>query len=186
MANRPNVASFNVANVRGLGETMDALKNISPELFKEARAEMRDVVKPMLKTAKGLVPDERPLSRWREGSGAGGVGQVARSGNARMPNWNTMAAKRRIGFRITKKRPREARGRVILLRMIQNDPAGAVYDVAGAVGGGTFGANLNKKWGKTSRTMWPAADEHLSTVQDGIREAQSRMEDTINRQLRRR
>lgn len=185
MADRPNVAAFNVAGVRGLGEAMATLQKIAPELVKEARKEMRDVVKPMQAAAKGLVPDERPLSRWSESDGRGRTKDVARSGNARMPAWNSGAAKRRIGFRITKKTLKGGRGRIILLRMIQNDPAGAVFDIAGSAGGGTFGANLNKKHRKTSRTMWPAADKHLPTVQEGIRNAQARMEDTINRQLKR-
>lgn len=182
MAPMPTQAQFTVANVRGLGETLAALKEIAPEMERQARKELRGAVKPMIDTARSLVPDEPPLSRWRTGSAAG---SVERSGGSRFPVW-TGAAKRRIGFRIRKQRVRKSTGRLILLRMIQNDPAGAVYDMAGRKNSNSqFARNLTGKgWGDPSRHMWPAAEKNLSEVQAAIEDARQNMETVINNKLR--
>jgi hypothetical protein len=178
----PGIAHFHVANVRGLGEALATLKQMAPELEKEARAELRRIVKPMMQTARDMVPTEPPLSRWNTGSAEGAV---HRSGASRMPAW-TGAAKRRVGFRIRKQKPKTGGGRIILLRMIQTDAAGAVFDVAGRRNDNQFSRNITSKgYGEASRHMWPAAEKHLGDVQDAIREAQQEMEKTINARLRR-
>jgi hypothetical protein len=70
--------------------------------------------------------------------------------------------------------------------MIQNDPAGAVFDMAGRANKSSqFAQNLtNSGWGSASRHMWPAAQKHLPDVQNAIEEARQNMETVINNKLR--
>jgi hypothetical protein len=162
------------ANIQGLGETLDTLKKMAPEFEKAARKEIREAIKPMQADAKSRVPDGPPLSRW------------STTERQKVPAWNSSSAKRKIGIRIRKQRPKTGGGRIVLVRLVQNDGAGEVFDAAGRQNmGRTFQQNLTNKWGRASRSMWPAAEKNMPGVIDSLEEARGRMEDVINRQLRR-
>ena len=161
------------ADIQGLGMTLAKLKEMAPEYEKQARKEIREAIKPMQADAKSRIPSGTPLSRWSTSERQG------------IPPWNTSSAKRRIGIRIRKQRPKTGGGRIILVRLVQNDGGGVVFDSAGRKTSGTFQSNLRGRFGGASRTMWPAADKHMPDVVRGLEEARGRMEDVINRKLRR-
>jgi hypothetical protein len=161
------------ANIQGLGETLDTLKKMAPEFEKAARKEIREAIKPMQADAKSRIPSGAPLSRWSTSERQG------------IPPWNTTSAKRRVGIRIRKQRPKTGGGRIVLVRLVQNDGGGVVFDSAGRKTNGTFQSNLTARFGRASRSMWPAAEKNMPRVIDSLEEARGRMEDVINRQLRR-
>lgn len=161
------------ANIQGLGETLDTLKKMAPEFEKAARKEIREAIKPMQSDAKSRVPDGPPLSRWSTSQRQG------------IPPWNSSSAKRKIGIRIRKQRPKTGGGRIVLVRLVQNDGAGIVFDAAGRKSAGSLQSNLTARFGGASRSMWPAAEKNMPGVIDSLEDARGRMEDVINRQLRR-
>ena len=163
------------ANIQGLGETLDTLKKMAPEYAKQARKEIREAVKPMQADAKSRIPAGPPLSRWST---------TQRQG---IPPWNSSSAKRKIGIRIKRQRVRNAAGRIVLVRLIQNDGGGVVFDSAGRQNPGSrFAQNLSSKYSGASRSMWPAAEANMDGVVKSLEDARGRMEDVINRELRRR
>lgn len=163
------------ANIQGLGEALDTLKQMGPEFVKQARKEIREAVKPMQANAKSRVPAGPPLSRW------------STTQRQDIPPWNSSSAKRKIGIRIKRQRVRSAGGRVVLVRMIQTDGAGVVLDSAGSrSSGSTLAQNLTNRFGNTSRYMWPAAEANMDHVVDSLEDAQARMADVINRRFGRR
>lgn len=163
------------ANIQGLGETLDTLKKMAPEYAKQARKEIREAVKPMQADAKSRIPGGPPLSRWST---------TQRQG---IPAWSSSGAKRAIGIRQKRQRVRNAGGRIVLIRLIQNDGGGVVFDSAGRKNSGSnFAANLSSKYASASRSMWPAAEANMNGVVKSLEDARERMEDVINRELRRR
>lgn len=160
------------ANIQGLGETLDTLKKMAPEYEKAARKEIREGIKPMQSDAKSRIPSGPPLSRWSTSERQG------------IPPWNSSSAKRRIGIRIRKQRPKTGGGRIVLVRLVQNDGGGVVFDSAGRKTSGTFQSNLTGRFGGASRSMWPAAEKNMPRVVDSLEDARGRMEDIINRELK--
>jgi hypothetical protein len=166
--------------VRGLDEALDTLKKIDPELYKAAQKRIKGDAKPMITEARNGVPQQSPLSRWKESSGAG-----QRSGEARLPAWSGRPANR-INASVRRRKIRGTGGKRTLMKMQQTSPAGAVFDIAGRKnpGGSQFNRNLIAKYGPASRSMWPAAEKHLSTVQKSIEKSVSEMERILNTELR--
>jgi len=166
--------------VRGLDQALDTLKKIDPELYKAAQKRIKNDVKPMITEARKGVPQQTPLSRWKEASGAG-----ERSGSARLPAW-TGKPQNRINASVRRRKIRGTGGKRTLMKMQQNSPAGAVFDIAGRKNpnGSQFNINLRAKYGNASRSMWPAAERHLPTVRKSIEHSVVEMERVLNAELR--
>ena len=166
--------------VRGLDQALDTLKKIDPELYKAAQKRIKADVKPMIADARKGVPQQSPLSRWKEASGSG-----ERSGSARLPAWTGRPANR-INASVRRRKIRGTGGKRTLMKMQQSSPAGAVFDIAGRKNpsGSQFNINLTAKYGNASRSMWPAAERHLPTVRNSIERSVVEMERVLNAELR--
>tara|TARA_R110000868_G_scaffold182107_2_gene423129 strand:- start:162 stop:836 length:675 start_codon:yes stop_codon:yes gene_type:complete len=109
--------------VRGVVELQKALKKFSPDLAKETRKELALLLAPIVKTARGFIPSEAPLSGW--GTTSPNSGWANRG-------WNTAAAKRGIGYKTTPSKPNKS-GFRSLARIVNASAAGAIYETAGRV-----------------------------------------------------
>jgi len=109
------------AEVRGALELRKAIKKFSPDLAKETRKELANLLAPIVKTARGFIPSEAPISGWGKASI-----------NGRFPEWSSSAAKRGIGYKTTPARPNR-QGYRALARIVNNSAAGAIYETAGRV-----------------------------------------------------
>jgi hypothetical protein len=169
--------------------TMNDLQQVSPELFKQLRKEIRSTADSILALARASYPNN-PTGHERNGK----------------PTWS---AGGRMGYSIPKLKkgvvaslgknydPRTNIQRVLSVR--QNDVAGAVYDMAGksnaftdktkkdrlkrkrvAGQGKAFVRSLS---GTPSRVMYPAVDSKRDTVEADIRAAALAMARKINPQL---
>lgn len=105
--------------VEGVIELRKALKKFSPELAKETRKELANLLIPIVKNARGFIPSEVPLSGWGKASG-----------NGRFPLWNTGEAKRGIGYKTTAAKPNKSGFRSVA-RIVNASAAGAIYETAG-------------------------------------------------------
>ena len=54
--------------VKGALELRKAIKKFSPDLAKETRKELANLLAPIVKTARGFIPAEAPLSGWGKSS----------------------------------------------------------------------------------------------------------------------
>lgn len=105
--------------VEGVIELRKALKKFSPELAKETRKELANLLIPIVKNARGFIPSEVPLSGWGKASG-----------NGRFPLWSTGEAKRGIGYKTTAAKPNRSGFRSVA-RIVNASAAGAIYETAG-------------------------------------------------------
>lgn len=158
------------AKVTGAKDVLKALKDLDPELRKETQAEMRRAVAPMQAAARDYVPSKPPLSGWRA------TGRLAWTNKART------GIKTRIGGRYSK-----TANSWPLVTLIQSDPAGSVFDIAGRSSSGrdprgqNLIAVLNARYGRASRSMWRAAEKTLPEVQDAVIAAVDAASQTIER-----
>jgi hypothetical protein len=105
--------------VEGVIELRKALKKFSPELAKETRKELANLLIPIVKNARGFIPSEVPLSGWGKASG-----------NGRFPLWSSAEAKRGIGYKTTAAKPNKSGFRSVA-RIVNASAAGAIYETAG-------------------------------------------------------
>jgi hypothetical protein len=107
--------------IKGALELRKALREFTPTLAKETQKEIAALLRPIVKTARGYIPNTAPLSGW-------GV----TTGNGKFPPYNAQAAKRGIGYKTTPSKPNK-KGFRALARIVNASAAGAIYETAGRV-----------------------------------------------------
>jgi hypothetical protein len=163
------------ASVRAAVET---LKLIDPELVKAATKTMKGAAEIIASDARSRIPDVPT------GTSSTGRPHWGRWGGTR--DWDAGAARRGIKTQYRGTRKNKAYQKP-LISIVQSNPAGAIYDMAGKAGkyknaqiGGKFVGSMS---GKPSRTMWPAQEAKISEVNSAMESAQREMEQTINARL---
>jgi hypothetical protein len=105
--------------VKGVIELRKAIRKFSPELAKETRKELASLLAPIVKTARGFIPSQAPISGWGKASS-----------NGRFPEWSSAEAKRGIGYKTSPSKPNRSGFRSIA-RIVNASAAGAIYETAG-------------------------------------------------------
>jgi len=106
--------------IRGNADLRKALRQFTPDLEKQLKKELAAALKPVVKRARGFVPNESPMSGW-----------AARSfSEARFPVFNYSTIARNIVF-TTAVSKRNKNGFSSMARIINKSAAGAIYEVAG-------------------------------------------------------
>ena len=105
--------------VKGALELRKAIRKFSPELAKETRKELASLLAPIVKTARGFIPSQAPISGWGKASS-----------NGRFPEWSSAEAKRGIGYKTSPSKPNRSGFRSIA-RIVNASAAGAIYETAG-------------------------------------------------------
>lgn len=109
--------------LRGNADLRKALRRFAPDLEKALKVEIRRGLSPVVKTAKGFVPSQSPLSGWG-----------ARSFNeGSFPTFNANVIKSKIGFTTAVSKPNR-KGFTAMASVFNNSRAGAIYESAGRNG----------------------------------------------------
>lgn len=158
------VANVTPPKVEGLKETLRVLGRFDQTLRKSFTRDFKEAVTPTVEAAKANVPSRPPLSGWERNW-------------KDKPLWEGDKEERKIKLRINTRRARrrniekglvyESVGTIV----VQATGRGlAVFDMAGrrnqpsSVRGDLMVKNLNDRWRKASRAMWPAAEETQDQV----------------------
>ena len=122
--------------VKGALELRKAIKKFSPDLAKETRKELATLLAPIVKTARGFIPGEAPLSGWGRSATTTG----------KFPIWDSKAAKSGIGYKTSPSKPNK-QGFKALARIVNVSAAGTIYETAGRVnpGGRPQSTTITKK-----------------------------------------
>lgn len=109
--------------LRGNADLRKALRRFAPDLEKALKVEIRRGLSPVVKSAKGFVPSQSPLSGWG-----------ARSFNeGSFPTFNANVIKSKIGFTTAVSKPNR-KGFTAMASVFNNSRAGAIYESAGRNG----------------------------------------------------
>jgi len=140
-----------------IGELVVYLRKVEPDLARMLPREMRHVAKPVVQTARALIPAQRPLSNW------GSWGERL--------DWSRKAV---TGITATTdvRAGKSSRGQINLLAINQKNPAGAVFENAGrhpaadTARGRAFIRNLDRRYGEPlkGRYLWPAVEANLGML----------------------
>ena len=139
--------------VFGIRDAVKELKKLEPALFKEFRKEAGTALKPIVLDAQATLNNAGPAPL------SGMARKWAPKGRQIFPYVQTKAVR---GVKVSL-RPSKA----AFLTVQQKDASGAIFDIAGRSSPNKFGQALNK-YGKASRSMWPAADAKENEVRSNL------------------
>ena len=153
--------------VRGAINLRKALKNYTPDLAKEMPREIAKSLKPIVKVARGYLPDDGSiLSNWR----------VRENYTGTFPAYDAKTARSGITYKTTPSKPNN-RGFRSLARLLNKTAAGAIYETMGRkTPDSTFVKNQNKKFSapdagtgkEQGRALYRAWNEDHGKGQDGV------------------
>jgi hypothetical protein len=162
----------------GIGELVVYLRKVEPDLARMLPREMRQVAKPVVQTARALIPADRPLSNW--GSWGGRLDWSRKAVTGIVATTDVRAGK-------------SSPGQINLLSIQQKNAAGAVFENAGrhpnaaTARGRAFIRNLDRRHGEPlkGRYLWPAVEQNLGylnrELQDVIDKWSAELERTLAR-----
>jgi hypothetical protein len=167
------------ASVKGGVELRKALRKFSPDLAKELPKEIGAALKPIVKTAKGYLPDNGSvLSGWLPRENSQGT----------FPTYNASVVKRGIGYKTSPSKPNR-KGFRSLARVFNKSAAGAIYETMGRkTPTSRFVQNQNSKYGQAmkgsgkmeGRALYRAYEENQGKAQAAVLAAFKTSADKLN------
>ena len=155
------------ASVKGGVELRKALRKFTPDLAKETQKQIKTVITPISKSAKGYVPDRgEVLSGWLP----------RQMSEATFPFFNPSVVKSGIGYKTSPSKPNR-RGFRSLAQVFNKSRAGAIYERMGKLSpdsqfvinqDGKFRAPLKGKGRMQGRLLYRAYDENNGKARQGV------------------
>jgi hypothetical protein len=160
--------------LRGIKETLDALKDFDKDAVKRFNKVINDELKGAERDARNIIGEEPPMSGWRKADAARGKTR----GGAGWPGWNAGE----IRSKITKTKAQgKVRGDYTTSAgaLLNKSAAGSIFEVAGrktnATAGRTSSAQflrtLGNRFGKASRVVWRVVDKDRSRIEANVARA---------------
>ena len=147
----------------GAKEAIKALGKIDKDLRKQFNADAKQIAQPLVSLASSKYPDT-PLS---------GMNRNWTQGNKKLfPYTKTKAVK---GLKV---KFSTRRNDANVIYVTQSDPGAVVLETAGRGRATLLSENLAAR---TSRVLWPAADQSLPAIQEQLRALVLRVISTVNK-----
>ena len=154
-------------SVKGAVSLRKALRAYTPDLAKQMPKEIATALKPVVKVAKGYLPDNGSiLSGWRSRENYTG----------KFPLYDASTARRGISYKTTPSKP-NSRGFRSLARLFNKSAAGAIYETMGRkTPSSRFVQNQNNKSSgefkgkdkERGRVLFRAYEEDRGAARDGV------------------
>jgi hypothetical protein len=165
--------------VAGVKDALRQLGTFDKDLAKEFRKDARKIMAPLVKDAKGNIPETALSGMSRNWTSK-------KSGVQLLP-WSGAQAKTFVKGKTTTKRPTEYAGITRDLSVFYVSWAGgvnAIFDMAGRRNKSVMAANLTGKFGPPSRVMWPAAEQAAPEVEAQMKDLTDRLMTVYNTKIR--
>ena len=152
--------------VLGVKQVLRDLKTIDSEARKQFAKDAKQIAAPIVVAAQGRYP-AHVLSgmkyRWTQ------------NGRQLLP-WDQRKARRGITVKVDAGKRSDG-----VVTVIQKDPAASIIEFAAD---SRLGRSLSTlAWGAPARVMWPAAETHVTDVQNEMTKAIDEVAKTINRKI---
>ena len=159
--------------IKGLAETLSAMRKFEPDLAKNLNKEVRAALTPVQRTARGLVPETiSGLSNWKFKNHGGKVTKESSAFGqlGHFPKFNAAIVKRGIKIFIGKSKPNRS-GFVTFYRISNTTAAGAIMETAGrkhASGQPWVGKHGNQGIGSSGKTQLNHHYSHSNNPDAGL------------------
>lgn len=174
--------SFTV-NIQGVQKTLSTLKKLDIQAYNQTIGSIQGVVAKAQSSARVRYPD----SGYNTADGQI-RGWINKKGANKFPHYNQRQAVAGVKT-VVGKRTGKSRYSYRVAALVQRDPGGVIYDMAGSRtdGAGRAGTQfvglLRTIGGKASRVMWPAVRQNQTAITATIVEATKQAERLTNREL---
>lgn len=179
-------------SVKGAVELRSALRQFTPDLAKELPKELAAALKPVVRNARGYLPNESQIiSNWSV-FGKQITAQSSAFSNAKFPKYVASVVKANVGYKTSPSKP-NSRGFRSLAQLFNKTAAGSIYETAGRkTPGSTFVKNIENKYssdfkGKGAfegRALYRAYEEDQGKAQDGVLKAIEKAKDNLNKRAK--
>ena len=168
-----------VTQIDGIKRVLQELYYLDRSLHKTITGRMRTAAQPIADYVGSLFPASDALSGWE----ASASGQRTKGG---FPKYYGPSARKGVKVR-TGGRVNRLTGMAPVVKLVQTDPAGAVFDISGRLSTRgshpNFIPNLRGKQGEASRAMWPGVLSKFPAIESEIRAAVAEAEKVVNKSL---
>jgi hypothetical protein len=157
-------------SVKGAVNLRKALRAYTPDLAKQMPKEIAAALKPVVKVARGYVPDNGSiLSGWR----------TRENYTGRFPLFDSRSVKAGISYKTTPSKA-NSRGFRSLARLLNKTAAGAIYETMGRKTPNSqfvqnqrskYGAQFKGKGKEEGAVLFRAYDEDRGAARDGVLKA---------------
>lgn len=170
------MAQLNQTMVHGIKPVLEVLRTLERETYKQIVDDLKDNTNDL----RVAVANDFPEKPWNSSTGKINWAKYGRTQRGRrpkgaagasFPRWQANKVKRGVSIKVGGRKVRRTNSYPIL-RIVQSDGAGQIYDLAknqqgsGAVGK-QFVQNLNGQ-GKPSRVMWKSAAKNYPLVEHKV------------------
>lgn len=160
--------------IAGLKDALKTLNKIDKKLRTQITRDYRDIAKPVINDANGLIPSGVPLSGMARN-------WTTKSGFKMLP-WEP-GRKQKIAAKINTRAIREYAGRttnVGTFSIVYQSATGTMFDMSAE---GRLGAELTARYGSRSRVMWKAWQQNENTVNAEMEKLVKHVMDLTNKEL---
>lgn len=168
-----------VTQIDGIKRVLQELYYLDRSLHKTITGRMRTAAQPIADYVGSLFPESDALSGWE----ASASGQRTAGG---FPKYYGPSARKGVKVR-TGGRVNRLTGMAPIVKLVQTDPAGAIFDISGRLSTRgshpNFIPNLRGKQGEASRAMWPGVLSKFPAIESEIRAAVAEAEKVVNESL---
>ena len=171
MLGRPNLP----VEVKGLAETLSAMRQFEPDLAKNLNKEIRALMTPVQKKAQAYVPSENPLPHLRNWMLSSSKKKITKETSAfrrgTFPKFNASLVRRGIKIYIGKTKPNN-KGFSTFYRLTNITAAGGIMETAGRLNPGgrktTHEVMLNKRFKPIAFTVHSTKDSGSNNPEAGL------------------
>lgn len=149
-------------DVRSFGPVLQELRYVDREMYRATEKALKKVAEPLVRDVKQAFPD-------RALSGMMVQAKTSRRKQGPYPVYKRGEVRRQVNSRVGG-RKRAGQDSFPVLKITQRNGAAMIYDMAQQqdTAGNTLSANLIKKFGNASRTMWPTVRKNIHKIEGAI------------------
>jgi len=153
--------------IKGLAETLKAMRQFEPDLAKNLNREVRTALTPIIKEARGFVPSQpHGLSNWVFSSGKLNKTNSVFTQTKHFPKFNSSIVKRNMKIFIGASK-RNPQGFIALYRLSNLSAAGAIMETAGRTHPAGQPWNPKSASHDYSHSRNPGAGQHFNISMGG-------------------
>ena len=161
-----NVSASATVSVTGIKETMKELAKLEPELAKQIKKDMKLITASVVADAKSRVPNAVLSGFARSWQGG------------RLTPFSGDAVRKTITTRFSNRKSTMA-----AFAIVMKSAGGTVLDTTGRSSSGNLARQLEARFGRASRIMWPAYEANATQLEQDLQAVVDVVQQAVNSRL---
>jgi hypothetical protein len=175
------MASATSIEIHGIKQALKEIQKMDKSLRRQITKDYKQIVSSVIADAHSNIPSTAPLSGmqrpWKSRSGAMLIP---------MGGWDSSVAKKMLKAKINTRKVKEFRGNKVnvgVFGITWTGAANTIFDISGKRSGGNFVNQLNARYGRSSRIMWPSYEKNALRVEQEMVQLVERIMAEVGRNI---